>query len=64
VNHRIDYDENRIVIRVPRVCLGRHPAWVRVAVRTTVAGSTYAYTDDARTTGLVSRVVYGHRVRR
>jgi hypothetical protein len=64
VTHRIDYDENRIVVRVPRVCLGRHPAWVRVAIRTTVAGTTYAYTDDARTTGLVSRVVFGHRVRR
>jgi hypothetical protein len=63
VTHRIDYDENRIVVRVPRVCLGKHPEWVRVAIRTTVAGTTYAFTDDARTTGLV-RVAFGHRVRR
>jgi len=64
VTHRIDYDRNRIVVRVPRACLGRHPAWVRVAIRTTVAGTRYAYTDDARTTGLVAPVVYGRRVRR
>lgn len=62
VTHRIDYTQNRIVVRVPRVCLGRKPAWVRVAIRTTVAGTTYAFTDDARTTGLV-RVAFGHRVR-
>lgn len=63
VTHRIDYGRNRIVVRVPRTCLGRKPAWVRVAIRTTVAGATYAFVDDARTTGLV-KVAFGRRVRR
>jgi hypothetical protein len=64
VTHRIDYVEHKVVVRVPRRCLGRHPAWVRVAVRTTVAGTNYSFADDARATGLGSRIVYGKRVYR
>jgi hypothetical protein len=64
VSHRIDYVTHRVVVSVPRSCLGHRPVWVRVAARSTVAGTTYAYTDDARTTGLGPLVVYGPRVRR
>lgn len=64
VTHRIDYVKHKVVVRVPRSCLGHHPAWVRVAIRTTVAGPKYSFTDDARRTGLTSRVGYGHRVYR
>jgi hypothetical protein len=64
VSHRIDYVEHRVVLSIPRSCLGHRPAWVRVAARSTVAGTTYAYTDDARATGLGRLVVYGPRVRR
>lgn len=61
VGHRIDYDRNRVMVRVPRSCLGK-PKWVRVGVRSTVAGSTYAYTDDARSRGLPAGPVYGPRI--
>jgi len=65
VTHRINYDLNRVMLRVPRSCLGA-PKWVRVGIRTTVAGATYAYADDARTAGLPSgletSLVYGRRV--
>lgn len=64
VSHLIDYVGHRVVLTVPRSCLGRRPKWVRVAEHTTVAGTTYAYTDDARTTGLGGFVAYGPRVRR
>jgi hypothetical protein len=64
ISHRIDYVQHRVVLTVPRSCLGHRPAWVRVAVRSTVAGTTYAYTDDARATGIGRLVVYGPRVRR
>jgi hypothetical protein len=63
VQFRIDYVANLVVLRMPRACL-RRPKWVRVAVRSTVAGTTYAYTDDARTTGVIGGLVYGPRVRR
>jgi hypothetical protein len=61
VTHRIDYDRNRIRLRLPRTCLGK-ATWVRVGVRTTVAGTTYAYVDDARATGYSATLHYGRRV--
>ena len=61
VTHLIDYDRNRVKLRVPRSCLGK-PAWIRVAIRSTVAGTTYAWTDDARSAGLPSTPVYGRRI--
>jgi hypothetical protein len=64
LSFRIDYAERRVVLSIPRSCLGRRPAWVRVGVRSTVAGTTYAFTDDGRTTGLGRLVGYGPRVRR
>jgi hypothetical protein len=63
VSHRIDYVAHRVVLSMPRSCLGRRPHWVRVAARSTVAGTTYVYTDDARTTGM-SGITYGPKVRR
>lgn len=66
VTHRISYDLNRVMLRVPRSCLGT-PQWIRVGIRSTIAGSTFAYTDDARSTGLPSglpsSLVYGRRIR-
>lgn len=65
VTHRISYDRNRVMLRVPRTCLGA-PRWVRVGIRSTVAGATSAYTDDARSTGLASglesSLAYGRRI--
>jgi hypothetical protein len=63
VTHRIDYDRNRVSLRVPRSCLGR-AGWVRVGVRTTVAGATYAYVDDARAAGCSPTLTYGRPVHR
>jgi hypothetical protein len=63
VRHRIDYDLNQLRIGVPRSCLGK-PSWVRVGVRTTVAGTKYAYVDDARAIGYSATLVYGHRIHR
>jgi hypothetical protein len=63
VSHRIDYDRNRVGLRVPWSCLGK-ATWVRVGIRTTVAGTTHAYVDDARAAGYSSSLVYGRRVHR
>ena len=63
VTHRIDYDRNRVSLRVPRSCLGR-ASWVRVGIRTTVAGTTYAFVDDARAAGYSPTLHYGRRVHR
>ncbi|HET6167454.1 MAG TPA: hypothetical protein VFE07_11555 [Marmoricola sp.] len=63
IRFRIDYDHGVFSMRVPRACLGR-PDWVRVGMRTTVAGPSYAYVDDARATGYRSSLAYGRRVRR
>lgn len=61
VTDRIDYARNRVMFRVPRVCLGK-PRWVQVAIRSTVAGALYVYADDARSTGLGASLRYGRRV--
>ena len=61
VTHAINYDRHRVMLRVPRSCLGT-PKWVRVGIRSTVAGSAYAYTDDARSTGLGPALAYGRRI--
>ena len=65
VTHQIGYDRNRLMLRVPHVCLGT-PRWVRVGVRSTVAGATFVHTDDARSrglsSGLPSSLVYGRRI--
>ena len=58
---RIDYDRNQISLAVPRVCLGK-PAWVRVGVRTTVAGTVRVFSDDAHAGGVPGRIVLGPRV--
>ena len=63
VTHHLDYDRNRVGLRVPRSCLGK-ASWVRVGARTTVAGTTYAYVDDARATGYSATLHYGRRVHR
>jgi hypothetical protein len=63
VSHHIDYDRNRVGLRVPRSCLGK-ATWVRVGIRTTVAGAKYAYVDDARAAGFTTTLVYGRRVHR
>jgi hypothetical protein len=62
VRHHIDYDRNRVTLKIPRACLGK-PDWVRVGVRTTVAGATYAFADDAHATGIGPALVYGKRIR-
>ena len=65
VTHRISYDRNRVMLRVPRSCLGA-PRWVQVGIRSTVAGATFAYADDARSnglpSGLQSSLVLGPRI--
>lgn len=61
VTHRIDYDRNRVMMRVPRVCLGT-PRWIQVGIRTTVAGTLYVYADDARSNGLGPALSYGRRI--
>ena len=61
VTHRIDYVGNRIVLRIPRKCFGRAP-WVRVGVRTTVAGTTWVYADESRGTTVGHVLRYGRRV--
>jgi hypothetical protein len=63
VRRHLDYDRNRVGLRVPRPCLGR-ATWVRVGVRTTVAGTTYAYVDDANAAGYSVELRYGRRVHR
>jgi hypothetical protein len=63
VGFHIDYDRNRVGLRVPRSCLGR-ATWARVGVRTTVAGTTYAYVDDARAEGYSATLHLGRRVHR
>lgn len=63
VRHRIDYDRNLVTLRVPRTCLGK-PRWVRVGLRLTTAGATYAFVDDARASGYSTRLVYGPRIHR
>lgn len=63
VSHRIDYDRNRVGLRVPRSCLGK-ATWVRVGIRTTVAGAKYAYVDDARAVGYSEALHDGRRVHR
>ena len=63
VSHHIDYDRNRVGLRVPRSCLGK-ASWVRVGVRTTIAGTTSAYVDDARVAGYSATLHYGRRVHR
>jgi len=62
VRHHIDYDRNRVLLRMPRSCLGR-PPWVQVAVRTTVAGSRYVWADDAGATTFTGALAFGPRVR-
>jgi hypothetical protein len=65
VGHRIDYDRNLLALRIPRRCLGLRSEWVRVGVRSTVAGTTYAFADDARTKGTVAPAPrYGPRIYR
>jgi hypothetical protein len=65
VSHRLDYDRNRLMLRVPRTCVGKKAPWVRVGVRSTVAGTTWVYADDARATGTVGPMPrYGPRVYR
>ena len=65
VTHRLDYDRNRLMLRIPRTCVGKRSSWVRVGVRSTVAGTMYAYADDARATGAVGATPrYGPRVYR
>ena len=61
VRHRIDYDRNRISVRIPRKCFGKAP-WVRVGVRTTVAGTTWVYADQSRGTTVGPVLSYGRRV--
>jgi hypothetical protein len=62
VRHRLDYDLNRVMVRIPRSCLHR-PPWVQVAVRTTVAGTSHVYADDAGVAGFTGAFVFGPRVR-
>jgi hypothetical protein len=61
VHHRIDYDRNEIHLKVPRSCLGK-PAWVRVGVRSTVAGALKVYADDAHSAGVPGTIALGPRV--
>jgi hypothetical protein len=63
ITHRLDYARHRLMLRVPRTCVGKKSSWVRVGVRSTVAGTTSVYTDDARATGTVGVTPrYGPRV--
>jgi hypothetical protein len=61
VTHRIDYDRNRITLKMPRSCLGK-PPWVRAGARTTVAGTVWAYADESRGTTVGTTLRYGPRV--
>ncbi len=61
LHFRIDYDLNQVHLKVPRTCLGK-PAWVRVGVRSTVAGTLRVYADDAHSTGVPARIALGPRV--
>jgi hypothetical protein len=62
VAHHLDYDRNLLIVKMPRSCLGK-PDWVRVGTRSTVAGVSYAYADDAHAVGFHPGLVYGSRVR-
>jgi hypothetical protein len=61
VTHRIDYDRNLVRIRIPHSCLGR-AAWVRVGIRSSVAGALYVYADDARRSKPGSTFAYGRKI--
>jgi hypothetical protein len=63
IRYRLDYALNQVRLRVPRACLHR-PEWVRVGYRATIAGSKYAYVDDARrgVVGTATELRYGPRV--
>jgi len=61
LHFRIDYDLNQLHLKVPRLCLGK-PSWVRVGVRSTVAGALRVFTDDAHSLGVPGRVALGPRV--
>jgi hypothetical protein len=62
LHHRIDYDLNEIHLEVPRQCLGK-PSWVRVGVRSTVAGALRVFVDDAHSIGVPGSIALGPRVR-
>lgn len=65
IAYHLDYARSQVRLRVPRGCLNR-PEWVRVGYRATIAGSKYAYADDARrnVVGTGTELRYGPRVRR
>lgn len=62
LHHRIDYDLSEIHVMVPRACLGK-PSWVRVGVRSTVAGALRVFVDDGHSVGVPGSVALGPRVR-
>ena len=61
LHFHIDYELNQIHLKIPRLCLGK-PSWVRVGVRSTVAGALRVFTDDGHSLGVPGRVALGRRV--
>jgi hypothetical protein len=64
ISYRIDYERDAVGVRVRRRCLGHQPRWVRVGAQSTIAGTTYAYADDATVRGYVPGPVLGPRIHR
>lgn len=63
VRHSIDYVAHRVMINVPRSCLG-NPRWVKVAAGAGTYTDTLVYADDARAKSLPNYYVWGPKVRR
>lgn len=63
VRHTIDYVAHKVVVNVPRSCLG-NPRWVRVAIGSATYDDTMFYADDARAKSLPDYWVYSPKIRR
>jgi len=61
LHFRIDYVLNQIHLKIPRSCLSK-PSWVRVGVRSIVAGALRVFTDDGHSIGVPGRIALGRRV--
>lgn len=49
VRHRIDYDRNKLVVKVPQSCMG-HPKVIKVGARTFIGQGTKLFWDDGYAT--------------
>jgi len=62
--HRINYTTNRVVLRIPRTCLG-NPRWVQGGFGVATLTGNQFYADDAASPGPAARFRgYGRRIPR